>query len=95
MADVRARAALAGDGVAGAQGILEGAACGFAGAVLVLLPGVVTTPLHAAPYVLGYGGLAAVLGLAVGAVLWISATLTLRLCAWACTLHAAFEFLMG
>ena len=43
------------------------------------LPGIVSTPMHAAPYVLGYGGLGAVLGLADGAVLWISATLTLRL----------------
>jgi hypothetical protein len=33
--------------------------------------------MHARPYVLAYGGVAAVLGLAVGAVLWISATLTL------------------
>jgi hypothetical protein len=66
-------------GSRGSQGILEGAACGFAGAVLVLLPGIVTTPTQAPPYLLAYGGLAAVLGLAVGAVLWISATLTLRL----------------
>jgi hypothetical protein len=77
-------------GSRGGQGILEGAACGFVAAVLVLLPGIVSTPTHATapifvqtfvvvPYVLAYGGLAAVLGLAVGAVLWISATLTLRL----------------
>ena len=63
----------------GALGILEGAACGFAGAVLVLLPGIVTKPAQAPPYVLAYGGLATVVGLAVGAVLWVSATLTLRL----------------
>jgi hypothetical protein len=67
------------NGSRGAQGILEGAACGFAAALLVLLPGIVTTPLHAAPYVLAYGSLAAVLGLGVGAGLWISATVTLRL----------------
>jgi hypothetical protein len=42
------------------------------------LPGIVTEPTQA-PYVLAYGGLAAVLGLAVGGVLWISATVTLRL----------------
>ncbi len=65
----------------GSQGILEGAACGFAGAVVVLLPGILTRPTQAPPYVLAYGGLAAALGLAAGAVLWISATLTLRL--WA------------
>ena len=36
-------------------------------------------PMQAPPYLLAYGGLAAVLGLAVGGVLWISATLTLGL----------------
>lgn len=66
-------------GSRGAQGILEGAACGFAGAVLVLLPGIVTHPTQAPPYLLAYGGLAAVVGLAVGIVLWISASLTLSL----------------
>jgi hypothetical protein len=66
-------------GSRGSQGILEGAVCGFAGAVLVLLPGIVTKPTQAPPYLLVYGGLAAVLGLAVGAVLWASATLTLTL----------------
>jgi hypothetical protein len=66
-------------GSRGGQGILEAAACGFAGAVLVLLPGVVTQPTQAPPYLLAYGGLAAVVGLAVGVVLWIAATLTLRL----------------
>ena len=39
-------------GLRGAQGILEGAACGFAGAVLVLLPGIVTHPTQAPPYLL-------------------------------------------
>jgi phosphate/sulfate permease len=66
-------------GSRGTQGILEGAACGLVAAVLVLLPGIVTKPMQAPPYVLAYGGLAAVLGLAVGAVLWFGATLTLRL----------------
>lgn len=66
-------------GAHGAQGILEGAACGFAGAVLVLLPGIVSRPTQAPPYLLAYGGLAAVVGLAVGVVLWIGASLTLRL----------------
>lgn len=66
-------------GARGAQGILEGAACGCAGAVLVLLPGIVTRPTQAPPYLLAYGGLAAVVGLAVGVVLWVSASLTLRL----------------
>ena len=66
-------------GSSGVRGILEGAGCGFAGAVVVLLPGIVTKPTQAPPYVLAYGGLAAILGLAAGAVLWISAMVTLRL----------------
>jgi drug/metabolite transporter (DMT)-like permease len=66
-------------GSRGGQGILEAAACGFAGAVLVVLPGIVTQPTQAPPYLLAYGGLAAIVGLAVGVVLWICATLTLRL----------------
>jgi hypothetical protein len=80
-------------GSRGSQGILEGAACGFAGAVLALVPGIVTKPMQAPPYVLAYGGLAAVLGLAVGIVLWISAILTLRLYGRRATgpsLHADF-----
>jgi hypothetical protein len=63
----------------GAMGILEGALCGFAGAVLVLMPGILTKPNQAPPFVLAYGGMAAVLGLAVGAILWVTATITLQL----------------
>ncbi len=59
--------------------ILEGAACGFAGALLVLLPGILTKPTQAPPYVIAYGGLAAVLGLAVGVILWVTGTVALRL----------------
>ena len=66
-------------GARGGQGVLEGAACGFAGAVFVLLPGILTRPADAPPYVLAYGGLAAVLGLVFGAFLWLAATLVLRL----------------
>jgi hypothetical protein len=62
----------------GTMGIVEGALCGFAGAVLVLMPGIVTKPTQALPYVLAYGGMAAVLGLAVGAILWVTATITLQ-----------------
>jgi hypothetical protein len=62
----------------GAMGIVEGALCGFAGAVLVLMPGILTKPTQALPYVLAYGGIAAALGLAVGAILWATATITLQ-----------------
>jgi hypothetical protein len=65
-------------GRGGAMGILEGGACGFVGAVLVLLPGIVTKPTQAPPYVLVYGGLAAAPGAAVGVILWFTATMTLR-----------------
>jgi hypothetical protein len=62
----------------GAMGIMEGALCGFAGAVFVLLPGILAQPTQAPPYVLFYGGLAAALGLAVGAILWVTASITLH-----------------
>lgn len=63
----------------GLIGIVEGAVCGFAAAVIVLLPGILTKPAQAPPYVFAYGGLASVLGLAVGAILWVTAALTLQL----------------
>lgn len=66
-------------GARGGQGVLEASACGLIGAVMVLLPGILTRPADAPPYVLVYGGLAAALGLAAGAILWCAATLVLRL----------------
>lgn len=70
------------DGTAtGTRGILEGALCGFAGAVLVLLPGIATKPLQAPPFVIAYGGLSAIIGLAIGTILWLCATVTLKLVA--------------
>jgi len=65
------------DGATGGRAILEGAVCGFAGAVLVLLPAIVTRPREAPPYVLAYGGLAAVLGLVVAAIVWVTAACVL------------------
>jgi hypothetical protein len=67
------------NGRSGATGIVEGALCGFAAAVIVLLPGILTTPTQATPYVMAYGGLASALGLAVGAILWVIATCTLQM----------------
>lgn len=66
-------------GASGWRGILEAGACGLAGALIVLLPGIVTKPLQAPPYVIAYGGLSAIIGLALGLVLWTTATLTLKL----------------
>jgi hypothetical protein len=53
----------------GWSGVLEGGACGFAVALLVLAPGIVLRPLDAKPYVVVYGGAATVIGLAIGFVL--------------------------
>ena len=63
----------------GLLGILEGGLCGLAGAVLVLLPASIMKPTQAPPYLIAYGGLAAMVGLAVGAVLWVTGTIALRL----------------
>jgi hypothetical protein len=64
---------------AGWRGVLEAGACGFVAAVVVLLPGIVTRPMEAPPYVLAYGGMCLILGLAVGLILWTTATVTLHL----------------
>jgi hypothetical protein len=66
-------------GRSGVQGILEAGLCGFGGALVVLMPGIVTRPTEAPPYVVAYGGLATVLGLCVGVVLWLTATIVLWL----------------
>ncbi len=66
-------------GVARWSAVGEGALLGFAGAVLVLLPGILTRPLDAPPYILAYGGLCALVGAAVAFALRISALLVLGL----------------
>lgn len=66
-------------GRSGVQGILEAGLCGFGGALVVLMPGIMTRPTEAPPYVIAYGGFAAVLGLGVGVVLWLTATVVLWL----------------
>ena len=63
----------------GLLGIFESGLCGLAGAVLVLLPASMMKPTQAPPYLMAYGGLAAVLGLGVGIVLWITGTIAVRL----------------
>ncbi|HYM23230.1 MAG TPA: hypothetical protein VEU08_08480 [Vicinamibacterales bacterium] len=61
----------------GWRGVLEGSAAGFLGALLVLLPACIVRPLQAPPYVIVYGGGAAVLGLAFGLVLALTTFVTL------------------
>lgn len=63
----------------GFMGILEGGLCGLAGAVLVLLPASIMKPAQAPPYLIAYGGMAAILGLGVGLVLWVTGSLVVRL----------------
>jgi hypothetical protein len=62
----------------GLLGILEAGLCGLAGAVLVLLPASMLQPTKAPPYLIAYGGLAGIVGLLVGVVLWITGAIAVR-----------------
>ena len=62
----------------GWQGILEGGAAGFVAALIVLSYGIATRPMDAWPYVIVYGGGAALLGLTFGLILWATAHLILN-----------------
>ena len=61
------------------RGVGEAALFGFAVALLVLSHGIITRPLEAAPYVIAYGGVAAVLGAIVGIILRFTGLITLRI----------------
>jgi hypothetical protein len=63
----------------GLLGILEGGLCGLAGAVLVLIPASMMKPTQAPPYLLAYGGVAAILGIGFGLVLWVTGSIAVRL----------------
>jgi hypothetical protein len=63
----------------GWQGVVEGGAAGFVRSMIVLLPGIVTRPTEALPYIIVYGGGATILGLVCGSFLWLSAMVTLRM----------------
>jgi hypothetical protein len=60
-------------------GVLEAGLTGFAIALVVLGPGVVTRPMAAPPYVIVYGGAALIVGLLVGLALRTVGVLVLRL----------------
>jgi hypothetical protein len=66
----------------GAQGIAESIAFACGLALLILLPGSLRHPAAAPPYVIFYGGLAALIGFGVGLALWITAATTLWACGW-------------
>jgi len=61
------------------RGVAEAGACGLGVALLVLLPGIIGRPRQAPPYVIVYGGLGVVVGIAVGLVLLVTAALVLKL----------------
>jgi hypothetical protein len=63
----------------GWQGVAEGGAIGFVFALIILRIGIVTRPAEAPPYVLVYGGLAVIVGLAIGVVLRLTGILVLKL----------------
>jgi hypothetical protein len=62
----------------GWQGVGDAALCGFVVAILYLAPGIVTRPREAPPYVIFYGGAAAIVGGIVGVVLYTVARVVLR-----------------
>jgi hypothetical protein len=63
----------------GWRGVGEAAVCGFGTLLLYLLPGIVTRPMEAPPYILFYGAVAAVLGVLVGLTLRMTALFVLWL----------------
>lgn len=63
----------------GWQGVVEAGGLGLTLALLVLARGIVTRPAEAPPYVIFYGGVALILGLAIGLFLRVTALTVLRL----------------
>jgi hypothetical protein len=62
----------------GWQGVIEAGVLGFMAALLVLSHGIATRPRDAWPYIIVYGGGAALLGLAFGLLLWTTAHIVLN-----------------
>ncbi|HEY1911906.1 MAG TPA: hypothetical protein VGG73_13355 [Vicinamibacterales bacterium] len=63
----------------GWQGVLEAGVVGLFIAIWILRRGIATRPADAPPYVIAYGGAAAVIGLTIGLILRTAAVLTLKL----------------
>lgn len=68
-----------GAGRRGWQGIAEAGACGLGAALLVLLPATIARPLQSPPYLVVYGGLGLIVGLVLGLLLLLTATIVLTL----------------
>jgi hypothetical protein len=62
----------------GWQGVMEGGVLGFVAALFVLSHGIATRPREALPYIIVYGGGAALLGLASGLLLRTTALIVLK-----------------
>lgn len=67
------------DNASGWWGVGEAAAIGFSVAMTVLLPGILLRPLEAPPYVISYGGAAALIGALLGLLLRTTALLWFRI----------------
>ena len=67
-------------GERGWKGVAEGSAVGFLVALLILLPSIIRRPLDAPPFLVVYGGLAAIVGLVIAFVLRLAAVLVLKVC---------------
>jgi hypothetical protein len=59
------------------QGVAEAGACGLGVALLILLTPTILSPTQAPPYLIAYGGLGLVVGIAVGLVLLVTAAAVL------------------
>jgi len=62
----------------GWQGVAEAGGLGLTLALVVLARGIVTRPADAPPYVIFYGGVALILGLAIGLFLRVTALTVLK-----------------
>ena len=63
----------------GWQGVFEGGAAGFVGALIPLFPAIVMRPAQSLPYVIAYAGGAMILGCVFGLILCVSALAVLRM----------------
>ena len=59
--------------------VAEAGGWGLAVTLVILAPGIVTRPMDAPPYLIGYGGFAVLVGLVLGLVLRTAALIVLRL----------------
>jgi hypothetical protein len=75
-----ARAYLAGRGT-GWRGVIEGGALGLSIPLAMLIRPALMRPQQAPPYLIAYGGIGLVIGLALGLMLRFTALLTLRIVA--------------